>query len=235
MEFEPPLVPGRLIRRYKRFLSDIELENGEEITAHCANPGAMTGLNEPGLRVWVQPATNPARKLRYSWRLVELTGGAFAGIDTSVPNRIVGEALKSGSIPDFAAYPTIRPEQKYGTKSRIDFLLTGEGLPDAYVEVKNVHLMRQPGLAEFPDCVTERGTKHLVELAAMARAGNRAVMLYVIQMTNARSFRLAGDIDPAYAAAFRDAREAGVDVLVFDTDITPSGIRLRKPLPMEAG
>ena len=232
MEFEPPLEPGRLVKRYKRFLSDITLDTGETITAHCANPGAMTGLNEPGLRVWVQPATNPARKLRYSWRLVERADGAFAGIDTSVPNRIVGEALEAGTIPEFARYSTIRPEQKYGTNSRVDFLLSDEHCADLYLEVKNVHLMRTSRLAEFPDCVTDRGTKHLNELAEMARQGNRAVMLYVIQMTNVDAFRLASDIDPVYAAAFARAKSAGVEAMAIDTEITPDGIRLRNPVPI---
>ena len=230
IRFEPPLQPARLIRRYKRFLADVVLADGTEVTAHCANPGAMLGLAEPGMAIWVQPATNPKRKLKWSWILVDLPGGMRAGIDTSLPNRIIGTALRARAIRALAAYGDIRPEQKYGVNSRIDFLLRADDLPDAYVEVKNVHLCRRPGLAEFPDCVTARGTKHLGELAAMAAAGHRAVMLYLVQMTGCTRFALAEDLDPAYAAAYHAARAAGVETLVYDCSIAPDGIALGRAL-----
>jgi len=155
MQFEPPLIPARLIRRYKRFLADVLLEDGQEVVAHVANPGAMTGLKDEGQKIWLQPATNPARKLKYSWILAEHNEGSFTGVDTSLPNKIVADALKAGLIPELSAYTTIKPEQKYGENSRIDFLLTQETFPDAYIEVKSVTLSRTSGLAEFPDSVTK--------------------------------------------------------------------------------
>lgn len=231
MEFACPLVPGRLVRRYKRFLADVELEGGDLVTAHCANPGAMLGLSMAGLRIWVEPNDDPKRKLKYAWRLVEVDG-AMAGIDTAVPNRVVGEALRAGHIPELAAYATVRPEQRYGRQSRVDFLLQGDGLPDAYVEVKNVHLMREEGLAEFPDCVTARGARHLAELTDMVAAGNRAVMLYVIQRDDCDRLDLADDLDPAYAAAFDLARAAGVEALAYACTLTPERIILERPVPI---
>jgi len=233
MEFARALIPGRLIRRYKRFLADIELANGETVTAHCANPGAMLGLNMPGLRVWVEPNDDPKKKLKYGWRLVETEGQHWAGIDTAVPNRVVGEALQAGKVPELSDYGQVRPEVKYGRNSRIDFLLTGAGRPDAYVEVKNVHLMRHPGLAEFPDSVTERGTKHLDELAAMVAQGHRAVMLYCIQRTDCAGLALAADLDPGYAEAFARARAGGVEALAWVCSISPEGIALDRPVPID--
>ncbi len=230
MEFETPLVPGRLIRRYKRFLADVELADGREVTAHCANPGAMLGLNQPGLRVWVEPNDNPKRKLKHAWRLVELPGG-LAGIDTSVPNKIVAEALHARAIPELEPYDEIRPEQRYGENSRIDFLLTGPR--HTYVEVKNVHLMRHPGLAEFPDCVTARGAKHLRELAAMVRAGHRSVMLYVVQRDDCDRMMLAEDLDPSYAEAFRNAHAEGVEPLVYRAILSSKRISLGRALPFQ--
>ena len=235
MEFARPLVPGRLIRRYKRFLADIALDDGREVTAHCANPGAMLGLDRAGERVWLEPASNPKRKLQWSWRLVELAGGAMAGIDTSVPNRLVAEALAAGRIPELAGYDTIRPEQRYGTASRIDFLLSAPGRPDCYVEVKNVHLMRAAGLAEFPDCVTARGARHLDELAREVARGNRAVMVYVIQRDDCDRFGLAGDLDPGYAAAFWAATARGVEALAYRARLAPDRITLEDAIPVLAG
>ena len=232
MKFERPLIPGRLIQRYKRFLADIELEDGNIITAHCANPGSMLGLKDPGSRVWLSKSDNPKRKLAYSWELLELDG-AMIGINTAHPNRIVEEAIIKDDIRELAGYATLRREVKYGKNSRIDILLEDEGHPDCYVEVKNVHLLREPGLAEFPDSVTKRGAKHLVELGDMAEEGKRAVMLYLVQRTDANRFSLASDIDPTYAQAFREARERGVEALVYACDITKSEIILTTPLPFE--
>ncbi|MEM7424189.1 MAG: DNA/RNA nuclease SfsA, partial [Pseudomonadota bacterium] len=230
--FARPLVPGTLIRRYKRFLADVELPGGEIVTAHAANPGAMLGLNMPGLRVWLEPNDDPKRKLKYTWRLVELPAGGIAGIDTGVPNKLAAEALHRQQIPELAAYQSIRAEQKYGKNSRIDFLLTADGLPDAYLEIKNCHLMREPGLAEFPDCVTERGTKHLGELSAMVGLGHRALMLYVVQRDDCDRFDLARDLDPAYGAAYERARAAGVEVLVWRCTLSTQRIALDRALPL---
>ncbi|SDG94474.1 DNA/RNA nuclease SfsA [Pelagibacterium luteolum] len=231
MHFPSILVRGTLVRRYKRFLSDIILETGEAITAHCANPGAMTGLNMPGLPVWVSKSDDPKRKLAYSLELVELPTG-IVGINTAHPNRIVAEALRARQIPELAAYDCVRPEVKYAEKSRVDFLLSAEGRPDCYVEVKNVHLVRRAGHAEFPDSVTTRGARHLNDLSAMVAAGHRAAMLYLVQRADCTEFSLAADIDPAYAAAFDTARNAGVEALCYATVITPTSIELGRPLPI---
>ena len=234
MQFQTPLVPARLIRRYKRFLADIRLDDGREVTAHCANPGSMMGLAEEGMKIWVEPNDDPRKKLKYGWRLVDHENGHFTGVDTAVPNRALKAALMAGEVPELAAYSEVLPEQKYGEKSRIDFLLKGDGLPDAYIEVKSVTLSRQAGLAEFPDSVTARGTKHLGELAAMVELGHRAVMVYLVQRTDCTAMALAGDIDPAYAAAFAKARAAGVEVLCYDTQISPERVELGQVLDVKS-
>src|SRR4051812_40705415 len=216
MRFPTPLIPATLVKRYKRFLADVVLPSGETITAHCANPGAMTGLMPPGARVWLSRSDNPNRKLAHSWELVEvdLGGGTeLVGINTGLPNALAAEALAAGRIPELAGYAAIRREVKYGQNSRVDFLLEGAGRPPCYVEIKNVHLMRAAPLAEFPDAVTKRGAKHLAELAGMAAAGHRAVMLFLVQIGSAQRFALARDIDPAYGRAFDLAREAGVEMI----------------------
>ncbi len=228
MQFPSPLVPARLIRRYKRFLADCLLEDGREVVAHCANPGSMMGLAEPGMKIWLEPNDDPKKKLKFGWRLVDHENGHLTGVDTSVPNRALRAALQSQSVKGLSGYHTVRPEVKYGENSRIDFLLEGDGL--TYVEVKSVTLSRQPGLAEFPDSVTARGTKHLRELAEMVAQGHRAVMLYLVQRTDCDRFDLARDIDPAYGAAFDAARAVGVDTIVLGTRISPEGIEIAAPL-----
>ncbi len=228
MRFATPLVPGRLIRRYKRFLADILLDAGEVVTAHCANPGAMLGLLAPNARVWLSTSDDPKRKLRYSWQIVEADFGAspcLVGVNTGHPNAIVAEAIAAGFFPEFEVYPIMRREVRYGRNSRVDLLLEGNGRPPCYVEVKNVHMMRRPGLAEFPDSVTARGAKHLFELGEMAQAGARAVMVYVIQM-EADRFGLAGDIDKAYAAAFAVARSRGVETIAACCAVSLEEIRI---------
>jgi len=193
----------------------------------------MMGLSDPGVRVWLEPNDDPKKKLKFGWRLVELDSGHMAGIDTGVPNRIVGEALAEGRISALTGYGTIRPEQRYGENSRIDFLLSEPGRPDAYVEVKNVHLRRDGDWAEFPDCVTTRGAKHLVELGRIVEAGGRAVMLYVVQRTDCARFRLAPDLDPGYAKAFDTARDMGVEMICHGTEITTDGVVLSGSLPVD--
>jgi len=231
MNFATPLIPATLIRRYKRFLADCLLPDWQEITAHCANPGSMMGLAEPGMRAWLEPNDDPKKKLNYGWRLVDHENGHFTGVDTSVPNRALRASLEAGEITELAAYNSVRPEVKYGENSRIDFLLTQPGLPDCYVEVKSVTLSRQPGLAEFPDSVTKRGTKHLGELTNMVQQGHRSVMLYLVQRTDCQRFQLAADIDPAYAAAFATAQTAGVERLIYTTNISPHEITLSSTIP----
>ncbi len=235
MHFPAPLIPATLIRRYKRFLADVTLASGEEITVHVANPGAMTGLDAPGSRVWLSKSDNPKRKLPYSWELVEVDfgGGAeLVGVNTGHPNLLVGEALTAKTIPGLSDYTSIRREVKYGKNSRIDFLLESDGRPPCYVEIKNVHLMRDAGLAEFPDCVTARGAKHLDELAAMAEGGARAVMLFVIQIGSAERFALARDIDPTYGKAFDRARKMGVEALAWKCAISQESIVVAEPVSM---
>ncbi len=233
MRFPSPLVPARLLRRYKRFLADVVLEaDGREVTVHCPNPGAMLGLAEPGMRVWLEANDDPRKKLSYGWRLVELEGGHLAGIDTSVPNRVIGEALRGGKIGMLSAYSGIRAEVPYSANSRVDFLLSEPGLPDLYLEVKNAHLCRNGTLAEFPDCVTVRGAKHLRDLADMVADGHRAVMLYVVQRTDCVRFTLARDLDPAYGAAFDVAQAAGVEAMVYATAISTDGVVLGDEIAM---
>ncbi|WP_412553398.1 DNA/RNA nuclease SfsA [Shimia sp. MIT1388] len=231
MRFQTPLVPAVLLRRYKRFLADVRLEDGREVTAHCANPGSMMGLKDEGIKVWLEPNDDPKKKLKYGWRLVEQENGHFTGVDTSVPNRALKAALLAHEIPELADYETVRPEVKYGSNSRIDFLLSGEGRKDLYLEVKSVTLSRETGVSEFPDSVTARGAKHLEELMAMIEQGHDAMMLYLVQRTDAARVTLAPDIDPTYAETFQRARAAGVKVLAYGCDISPTEITIGRPLP----
>jgi sugar fermentation stimulation protein A len=236
MRFPGPLVPAILIRRYKRFLADVTLPSGEQTTVHVANPGSMLGLAAPGSRVWLSKSANLKRKLPHSWELVEVDfgGGAeMVGINTGHPNLLVAEAIAAGAIAEVAGYASTRREVKYGRNSRVDFLLESPDRPPCYVEVKNVHLMRRPGLAEFPDCVTARGAKHLAELADMVAAGHRAVMLFLIQIGSATRFALARDIDPAYGTAFDKARAAGVEAIAYTCGITVEGIVVAGKVPID--
>jgi len=235
MRFHSPLIPATLIRRYKRFLADVTLSSGEEITVHVANPGSMIGLAAPGSKIWLSKSTNTARKMPYSWELVEVDFGAgteLVGVNTGHPNMLVAEALAAKAIPELTDYTSVRREVRYGQNSRIDFLLEREGTPSCYVEIKNVHLMRQPGVAEFPDCVTARGAKHLEELAAMVRQGARAIMLFVIQIGSAERFAPARNIDPQYGAALDRARAMGVDALAWKCAVSASGIEIAAPVPV---
>ena len=237
MRFPGELVPATLIRRYKRFLADVELADGSVTTVHVANPGAMIGLQLPGSRVWLSRSPNKARKLPLSWELVEADFGSgleLAGLNTGHPNAIVAEALAAKAIAEFEGYETVRREVKYGKASRVDFLLEAPDKPACYLEIKNVHLMRRPGLAEFPDSVTARGARHLDELAAMAGQGLRAAMLFVIQIGSATSFALARDIDPAYGAAFDRARAAGVEAWAYKCTLQHDGITLAGPVEIVA-
>ncbi|MDF1873584.1 DNA/RNA nuclease SfsA [Vannielia sp.] len=231
MRFETPLIPARLLRRYKRFLADVVLEDGQEVVAHCPNPGAMTGLAEPGTRVWLEPNDDPKKKLRYGWRLVEQAGG-FIGVDTALPNRALGAALRAGTVEGLGGYDALRAEVKYGEKSRVDFLLAGTERRDCYVEVKSVTLCRKAGLAEFPDTVTTRGARHMQDLAAMVAEGHRAVVLFLVQRTDAERVAVAGDIDPGYGAAFSAARAAGVEAMALGCKITPQEVTPAGALPL---
>ncbi len=215
MQFETPLVRGRLIKRYKRFLADVELDNRETVTATCPNTGSMKGLTEPGSRVWLSTSDSPTRKYRHTWEMVEHDlgkGPTIVGINTNHPNRLVAGAIESGKLAPLKGYGSLRREVKYGSEnSRIDILLEDARKAPCYVEIKNVHMMRKSGLAEFPDSVTERGAKHLRELTEMVRQGHRAVMIFLIQRDDATRITLARDIDPKSVSStfIKSASETG--------------------------
>jgi sugar fermentation stimulation protein A len=231
MRFPAPLISATLLRRYKRFLADVMLADGQEITVHVANPGAMTGLATPGAKVWLSKSASLTRKLPCSWELVEVDLGSgleLVGVNTAHPNPLVGAAIADGTITELSGYGARRREVKYGRNSRVDFLLEQQSRPPCYVEVKNVHLMRTRGLAEFPDAVTARGAKHLDELSSMVAQGCRAVMVFLVQIGSAERFALARDIDSTYGAAFDRARKAGVEAIAYrcaisETEITVAG------------
>ena len=226
MDFTQPLEKATLVRRYKRFLADVVMDaDGCETTVHCPNPGAMMGLSDPGLTVWLSRSASPTRKLPLTLELVEADGG-LVGVNTMTPNRLVAEALREGWVPELAGYGTVRPEVKYGEASRVDFLLTGEARPACWLEVKNCHLSRGGGLAEFPDCVAARSARHLRELEAMVAGGDRAVVLFTVQRTDCDRFDACRDIDPAFAAALDHAADAGVEVLVYGCEMSVERIRV---------
>ena len=231
MKFSTPLVKGTLVQRYKRFMADIVLETGDKITAHCANSGSMLGVTDEGAEVWVSLADNPKRKLKYTWELIRV-GDSLVGINTSLPNKLAQESIENGVVEELQGYANLRREVKYGKKSRIDILLEDPVRPDCYVEVKNVTLRRNK-LAEFPDAVTARGTKHLGELANQVAAGDRGVMYYITQREDCDTFTVARDIDPAYAAALEKAVAAGVEVICYSCKLTPEGIQVISPLSLE--
>lgn len=235
MRFPSPLLRGTLVKRYKRFLADVTLDGGETITAHCANPGSMLGLADPGAPVWLSRSDNPKRKLKFSWELVEVNlgrGPALVGINTGHPNGLVADAIERGQISELTGYDGLRREVRYGANSRIDILLEKNGATPCYVEVKNVHLMRDPGRAEFPDSVTARGAKHLRELANMVESGCRAVMVYLVQRDDAEDLSFARDIDPGYGAAFDEARGAGVEAISYACSMSPEAIEVARPIPL---
>lgn len=235
MRFPSPLVRGLLVQRYKRFLADVRLDSGETISAACPNTGSMLGLNTPGSAIWLSRSDALTRKYPHTWEMVEADLGAgptLVGINPMHPNRIVGEAVASGLIDELAGYAVTRREVKYGVSSRIDLLLEDERKGRCYVEVKNVHLMREAGRAEFPDSVTTRGAKHLAELSAMVAEGHRAVMVYLIQRPDAEAFSISGDIDPAYLAAFDKAIASGVETLALRCRLTTEEIAVDKAVPI---
>ena len=235
MKFEAPLIRGRLLKRYKRFLADIALDDGSELTATCPNTGSMLGLTAPGNLVWLSKSASPTRKYAHTWELVENDLGAgtqLVGINTNHPNKIVSEAILAAKIPALTGFAGLKREVKYGVSSRIDILLDDPAKGLAYIEIKNVHLMRKAGLAEFPDSVTERGVKHLEELTAMVQAGHRAVMVYLIQRMDAQQLSVAGDIDPAYARALDLAQKSGVEALAYRCKMSTEAIELDKAVPL---
>lgn len=231
MEFGQELIEGRLLRRYKRFLADVELPGGEVITAHTPNTGSMRGCAEPGSRVWLSRAANPRRKYPYSWGLVEVAPGTLVGIDTGLPGRLVREAIDTGVVEALQGYHTVRPEVHYGREgSRIDLLLEGGGRP-CYLEIKNVTLV-EGETALFPDAVTARGTRHLRELMGVAGAGQRAVIFFCIQRDDVQELRPADAIDPEYGRTLRAALAAGVEALAYAARVSTRGVTLYRPVPV---
>ncbi|KKJ76424.1 sugar fermentation stimulation protein [Kiloniella litopenaei] len=231
MKFDTPLIPGKLIKRYKRFLADVELTDGSIVTAHTTNTGSMLGLIEANSHVWLSESDNPKRKLKYTWE-IGAAGKAPVGVNTAIPNKLVFEEISSGNIPLLTGYTTIKREVKYGQNSRIDVFLQAKGKADCYVEIKSVTLSREPGIAEFPDAVSARGTKHLQELGDMIEEGHRAVMFYLAQRSDCTRFVPAKDIDPVYADALKVAITRGVEVIAYGCNVTPEGIHLDKPLEL---
>lgn len=228
MFFPEPLVRGYLVKRYKRFLADIELEDGGLITAHCPNTGAMQGLTNPGTPVWVSHSSNPSRKLAHTWQMAEVEG-TFVGMNTANPNPLVEEAIRSSVISELQGYQSLRREVSYGKNSRIDFLLENPSEPFTYVEVKNVH-MKRGKVAAFPSSVTTRGAKHMQELSEMVRQGHKAYVVYVVQRNDCEGFQIATDIDPDYGQETLNAIENGVMPLVYACEVSPEGIRITNPL-----
>lgn len=229
--FDPPLVGGTLLKRYKRFLADVRLTDGREITAHCMNPGSMLGLVAPGSPVWLTPHDDPKRKLQWTWQVAD-EAGVPVGVNTNLPNGLVGAAVEAGAIGPLAGYTSHRREVRYGSeKSRIDLL--AEGHPDdprpCYIEIKSVTLAVD-GVAMFPDAVTKRGLKHLRELERVVAGGERGVMFYLVQRMDCARFAPAAHIDPAYAAGVTRAKAAGVEVLVWTAEVGPGQISLGQRL-----
>ena len=227
----PPLIPGILIRRYKRFLADVKLENGRSVTAHCPNTGSMKGCSEPGRPVYVSFHDDPKRKLNYTWQLIRMSD-SLVGVNTLVPNRLVELSIRSGTIPEFGFAKEIRREVAVGNRSRIDLMLLDAAGRACYIEIKNCTLVEN-GTARFPDAVTSRGVKHLIELERLRATGHRCFMFYFIQRMDARIFKPADHIDPEYAKILRRVSGNGVDILAYDVDVGLDGIRLRRPVPCE--
>jgi sugar fermentation stimulation protein A len=233
MEFTSALIHGKLIKRYKRFLADVQLSTGEIVVAHCPNTGAMTGCAEPGFDVWLRFSDDPKRKLAYSWELVQNAHGHWIGINTHNANTLVNEALIEDKITALSGYSHIAREVKYGNEaSRIDFLLKGEGLPDHYVEVKSVTLLEQHS-GFFPDAKTARGAKHLRELSYMIEQGHEASLLFCVQHTGIQEVSIAKHIDPNYYSLLTQAIAVGVKVLVFGCVISEEKIVLNQQLPFK--
>jgi sugar fermentation stimulation protein A len=226
MKFKSPLVRGKLIKRYKRFLADVVLDGGETVTAACPNTGSMLGLTDEGATVWLSRSESTTRKYPHTWEMVERPGIGLIGINTAHPNGLLEEALVAQTIPELAGYASLRREVKYGVNSRIDLLLEDVGKPLCYVEVKNVTLYRRANHAEFPDCRTDRGTKHLQEMSEMVRQGHRAVMAYVIQGGDPVDFAFTRDLDPTYVEAFIAARKTGVEAIALTCHVSPDKIEI---------
>jgi sugar fermentation stimulation protein A len=237
VKFAPELQQGELVKRYKRFLADVRTSSGALITMHCPNTGSMLNCQDPGSRLWYSTSDNPRRKYPHTWEIVETAKGDLVGINTGRANQLVDEALEAGMLTELKGYSGYRKEVKFGEeRSRIDFLLNGDagrGLPDCYVEVKNVSLGVGGGLGLFPDAVTVRGQKHLRELVAVKSSGQRAVLLFCVQHSGIERVAPADSIDPGYGVLLREAAAAGVELLAYGASLSAREITLSRPLPVE--
>lgn len=231
MKFPSPLHAGTFLRRYKRFFADVELDTGEHVTAHCPNPGSMKSCLKEGAPVWLSYTDNPKRKLAYTWELARI-GKAMVFVNPVRANDVVAHALTQGAVSELAGYSQLQREVRYGDHSRVDFVLTEPERPACFVEVKNVTLSLGGGRAAFPDSVTERGARHLGELAKIAQAGKRAVLLFCVSRTDAKTVEPAEDIDPNYAHALRAAAAQGVEILAYRASISAERVALRTPIPV---
>ena len=233
MQYPQPLIRGRLIRRYKRFLADVVLDDGEEVTAHCPNTGAMLGCQEPGSRVWLSLSDSASRKYRYTWELVQTGNGVVVGIHTGRTNALVAEALAAGVIRELAGYTDVHREVRVeGSGSRLDFRLDHGPGPPCYLEVKNVTAAVHDGIALFPDAVSTRAARHVGDLAALANEGFRAALCFCVQREDVRQVRPADAIDPAYGEALRQAAAAGVEVLAYRCRVGPEEVLLEDSVPV---
>lgn len=233
MEFSPGLHSARLIKRYKRFLADIVTPEGETLTIHCANTGAMTGCATPGDTVWYSTSSSLTRKYPHSWELTETQQGHWICVNTLRANGLVREALAADHIPELSGYATMLPEVKYGSEnSRIDFLLQADNRSNCYIEVKSVTLLQQ-GKGYFPDAVTERGQKHLRELIQIAQSGHRAVLFFAVLHSGIEDVSPARHIDARYAELLAQARQSGVELLCYKAHLSPEGISFYRPLKVE--
>lgn len=232
MKYPSPLQRVTLIKRYKRFLADVILADGSQITVHTPNTGSMMGCSEPGGAIWIRDSGNSTRKYRYSWELSELASGVLVGVNTSLPNQLVAEAIRSGVVESLNGYAQLRTEVPYGQeRSRIDILLEDDNAKPCYVEVKNV-TARAGDHAIFPDAVTARGAKHLRELMQVVKEGGRGVIFFCVQREDVTAFRPAHEIDPLYAATLKQAIAAGVEAMAWRASLTPVEVVLRQPLPL---
>lgn len=233
MHFDPPFTEARLLRRYKRFLADVEFPDGRRLTVHCPNTGSMLGCAEPGMRVWLSRASNAQRKYAWTWEQVEALPGVSVGIHTGRTNSLVREAIMGGRIPEMAGYSSLKGEVKAGEGFRVDFLLTGRRhKPDCYLEVKNVTAAVQDGVALFPDAVSARASRHLRELMVRVKAGQRAVLCFCVQRDDVVEVRPADAIDPVYGRTLREAEVAGVELLAYAARVSPVETTLYRAVPL---
>lgn len=233
MRFDEPLIEGTLIRRYKRFFADVKLNNGEEVTVHCANSGSLMSCSDPGSKVLLSPHVDPRKKLKHQLEIV-YAGKTPVGIHTGRPSSVIVEALGHAKIAELSGYATLRRQVKYGRDNHIDIYLEGNGLRPCYIEVKNVTLAHED-IAYFPDALTEKGIRELADLVTIVREGNRAMVIFVAQRADVEWFRPADHIDPEYAQAFRDAVARGVEATCYRSKITRKGIEIDKRLPIDLG